>query len=123
MNKKEITEASAESQDENVVVRPLRRQIFQARLPNARRSLQTPVCRERKEPRDRCDREDGERKYRVYADNRAYFYALPRIECRRQIVSARSVTKYGGFRIPVRGSQMTLRIPNRGMEVVETEFS
>jgi len=53
----------------------------------------------------------------------AYFYALPRIECRRQIVSARSVTKYGGFRIPVRGSQMTLRIPNRGMEVVETEFS
>lgn len=62
-------------------------------------------------------------KYRVYADNRAYFYALPRIECRRQIVSARSVTKYGGFRIPVRGSQMTLRIPNRGMEVVETEFS
>ena len=62
-------------------------------------------------------------KYRVYADNRAYFYALPRIECRRQIVSARSVTKYGGFRIPVRGSQMTLRIRNRGMEVVETEFS
>ena len=62
-------------------------------------------------------------KYRVYADNRAYFYALPRIECRRQIVSARSVTKYGGFRIPVRVSQMTLRIPNRGIEVVETEFS
>ncbi len=61
-------------------------------------------------------------KYRVYADNRAYYYALPVVDCRKEIVKVRSLTKYAGFTVPKRGTKMRLRIPSRGMEVTEIEF-
>lgn len=61
-------------------------------------------------------------KWRVYVDNSAYFYALPHINCRRSIKSARSLTKYAGYCVPVNGKEIALRIPNRGIEVVEVEY-
>ena len=64
----------------------------------------------------------SEGKLRVYAENSAYFYALPRVDCRRIIKRARSLTKYAGFHVPVKGNEISLRIPNRGIEVVEIEY-
>ncbi len=64
----------------------------------------------------------SEGKLHVYADNSAYFYALPRVDCRRIIKRARSLTKYAGFHVPVKGNEISLRIPNRGIEVVEIEY-
>ena len=63
----------------------------------------------------------ADKKYRLYADNRAYYYALPVVDCKHKISKVRSLTKYAGFRVPQKGTKLRLRIPCRGIEVVEFE--
>ncbi|MDR0409217.1 MAG: hypothetical protein LBH18_02315 [Spirochaetaceae bacterium] len=48
-------------------------------------------------------------------------YALPKIEVGLPIVSARSRTKYRGYEIPYEGSVFSVRVPPKGMEIVDIE--
>lgn len=64
----------------------------------------------------------SDKKYRLYVDNRAYYYALPVVDCKQKISKVRSLTKYAGFTIPQNGTKIRLRIPSRGIEVAEFEI-
>ena len=48
---------------------------------------------------------------------------LPEVDLGREIRSVRCLTKYPGFRIPVNGTRLQMRIPGRGAEAIEVEFT
>lgn len=91
-----------------------------ARIMTAEAGL--PVVTEEKDLSSAYTVRTADGKYRVYADNRAYYYALPVVDCRKKIVKVRSLTKYAGFIVPKDGTKMRLRIPSRGIEVAEAEL-
>ncbi|MGI6336812.1 MAG: hypothetical protein ACOXZM_07110 [Eubacteriales bacterium] len=61
----------------------------------------------------------SENSCRVFLGNDDYWYNHPTAEFGREIATARCLTKYDGFPVPVNGTSFTLRVPPRGMEIVE----
>jgi hypothetical protein len=59
---------------------------------------------------------------KILVENQEYFYVLPWVDIRREIVEIKALTKPPGYPIRVEGSRFKLRVPGRGMDVVEIKF-
>jgi len=65
----------------------------------------------------------GEKTARFLVDNEEYFYVLPKVHTGRAIRRAEAITKAEGYKVRVEGDTFRLRVPGRGMDVVEVEFA
>lgn len=65
----------------------------------------------------------GENSARILLTNDDYYYNIPEVDLGREIRSVRCLTKYPGFRIPVNGTRLQMRVPGRGAEAIEVEFT
>lgn len=59
---------------------------------------------------------------RLFIENEEYYYSLPRIHVSRPIKSLLFVTKPKGYEWRLAGNSFKLRVPGRGMDIVEIEY-
>ncbi len=66
--------------------------------------------------------ETGPDTVRIFVENDEYYYILPWIETNRKIKRIDIITKPKGYPVRVEGSKFKVRVPGRGMDIVEIEF-
>jgi hypothetical protein len=64
----------------------------------------------------------SEKTSRLFIENEEYFYALPRVHVGRSIKSLSFLTKPKGYEPRLSGNSFKLRVPGRGMDIVEIEY-
>lgn len=64
----------------------------------------------------------GENSSRFLVENEEYYYVLPKIHTGRAIKKVNALTKPRGYVVRVEKDTFKLRVPGRGMDVIEVEF-
>lgn len=59
---------------------------------------------------------------KLFVENEEFYYAMPWIDTGREITGIDAITKPQGYPIRVEGSKFKLRVPGRGMDVIEIQF-
>ncbi len=59
---------------------------------------------------------------RLLVDNEEYYYKLPVIETGKQIKGIKAITKPEGYPLRPNGSTFRIRVPGRGMDVIEIQI-
>ncbi len=64
----------------------------------------------------------GAKTSRIYVDNGEYYYTLPRLETKREIRHVRAITKPEGYHLYDDAHGFMLRVPGRGVDILEVEY-
>lgn len=65
----------------------------------------------------------GENTERLLVSNDEYYYSLPEIRLTKPVLEIKALTKYGGYRCPRTEKGFIIRVPPRGMEIVEITYT
>lgn len=64
----------------------------------------------------------GARTSRIFVDNSEFYYAVPTIRTNRRIADIRVITKPEGYRTGCTGQTFRVRVPGRGMDIIEITY-